>query len=67
LGSYILGISSGRSSRRAEWFPDVEPPTRVFYRSRQEAEADLSDRAATFGRRPVGLRSTETTCPAAEP
>ena len=60
-------MAAGRSAGPAELFPDVEPPARVFYRSRQEAETDVSDRATTFGRRLVGLRSTETTCPAAEP
>jgi uncharacterized protein (TIGR02996 family) len=36
-------------------FPDLIAPARVFYRLRQEAAADLSDRAVIYGRRLVGL------------
>jgi uncharacterized protein (TIGR02996 family) len=39
----------------AALFPELIAPARVYYRLRQEAEADLSDRAVVYGRRVAGL------------
>jgi len=45
---------AGTNHWPAALFPELTAPSRVFYRLREEAEADLSDRAVAFGRMSAG-------------